>query len=451
MRVLLLNPPEVDEIKATKSAHARNNLVTLGLLYLASHLRSDHDVKVVDMSLLEQTASELPGIMDGFKPDIIGITSVITLWGTVLDLVHTAKRHAPDVVTVVGGANVSKYPAETLSHKDIDYIVVGIGQKPMLELCNRLEKRERDFDIENCYGQGRDYPSFTTVYSEEYHIDNFPFPDRLATPYDRYYASISPENPTTSMITSMGCPYKCAYCSSRIEQAFQLRKETMVVDEMAEIEQIGIRSILFQDDLFTIKLSRVKNVCEDIIRRGIRLNWSVKSRIDSIRPEMLDVMQRAGCSNIHFGIESGNDSTLRRMKKGYDVKKVRESIKMVKASGLQCTGNFMLAYPGEEEKDVLNTIEFAAELDLNMTHFGITYAMPMTELFYEGVRAGRHSGNDPWSEFTRNPDKGEDLFRIYASNTFSNDQLNRFLEIAFSKNRTLFDLNKEKQTCRSSG
>ena len=119
---------------------------------------------------------------------------------------------------------------------------------------------------------------------------------------------------------------------------------------------------------------------------------------------------------------------------------------MVKESGLHCTGNFMLAYPGEEEEDVLNTIEFAASLDLNMTHFGITYAMPMTELFYEGVKAGRHSANDPWSDFTRNPDKGEDLFRIYASNTFSTDQLNRFLDIAFSKNRTLFDLNKEKQT-----
>lgn len=445
MRILLINPPELNEIKATKSAHARNNLVTLGLLYLASHLKANHDVKVLDMSLLKQTTNELPGIIDGFKPNIIGITSVITLWGAVLDLIHAAKRHAPDVVTVVGGPNVSKYPAQTLSHKDVDYIIVGSGQKPMLELCNRLEKHEKDFKIENCYAQGREYSSLATVHSKEYHIDNFPFPDRLATPYDRYYASISPENPTTSMITSMGCPYKCAYCSSRVEQAFELRKETRVVDEMAGIEQIGIKSILFQDDLFTLKLNRVKNICEDIIHRGIKLNWSVKSRIDSIRPEMLDIMQQAGCSNIHFGIESGNDSTLRRMKKGYDVKKILETIKMVKESGLQCTGNFMLAYPGEEEKDVLNTIEFAAALDLNMTHFGITYAMPMTELFYEGVKAGRHSGNDPWSELTRNPNKGEDLFKIYASNTFNDDQLNRFLDIAFSKNRTLFDMNKEKQ------
>ncbi|OHB76653.1 MAG: hypothetical protein A2Z25_00405 [Planctomycetes bacterium RBG_16_55_9] len=445
MKMLLINPPEDNEIKATKSAHARNNLVTLGLLYLASHLKASHEVKVVDMALLKQSTNELPGIIDDFKPNVIGLTSVITLWGTVLELIHIAKRHAPEVTTVVGGPNVSKYPAETLSHRDVDYIIVGCGQKPMLDLCNRLERHEKDFEIENCYAQEREYESFTTVHSKEHHIDNFPFPDRLATPYERYDASISPENPTTSMITSMGCPYRCAYCSSRVEQAFQLRKETKVVEEMAEVEQLGIKSVLFQDDLFTIKSKRVKNICEDIIHRGIKLHWSVKSRIDSIRPGMLDLMQQAGCSNIHFGIESGNDSTLLRMKKGYDVKKIKEAIKMVKESGLPCTGNFMLAYPGEEEKDVLNTIEFAASLDLNMTHFGITYAMPMTELFYEGVEAGRHSANDPWSEFTRNPDKGEDLFKIYASNTFSTDQLNRFLDIAFSKNRTLFDLNKERQ------
>lgn len=445
MRILLINPNEINEIKATKSANARNNLAPLGLLYLASHLKSNYDVKVLDMALLNQTTNKLPLIIGQYKPDVIGITAVITLWGVVLDLIRTVKQCAPDVKIVVGGPNVSKYPEETLSHKEVDYIIVGGGQKPMLELCEKLEKHENTSEIENCYVQGQKYRRFKINISNAYNIDNFPFPDRLATPYNLYNASISPENPTTSMITSMGCPYKCAFCSSRMDHPFQLRKESLVVDEMVAIERIGIKSILFQDELFTITPNRIKTICDDIIQRGIKIHWSVKSRIDSLQPEILDIMLRSGCSNIHFGIESGNDATLLKMKKGYSAKKIKETIQMVQKSGLQCSGNFMLAYPGENEYDVLKTIEFATELNLDMTHFGVTFAIPGTELFDEGVRAGRHSGKDPWAAFTRNPSKGKDLFRIYASNTFTQDQLDHFLDLAFSKTRTLFDLNREKQ------
>lgn len=198
MRILLINPPELNEIKATKSADARNNLVPLGLLYLASHLKANHDVNILDMALFKQSTNELPGVIDSYKPNIIGITSVITLWGAVLDLIHTAKQSAPDVVTVIGGPNVSKYPAETLSHKDVDYIIVGSGQKPMLELCDRLEKHERNFQIENCYAQEREYHSLATINSKEYYIDNFPFPDRFATPYDRSNTVTSRPSPCSA-------------------------------------------------------------------------------------------------------------------------------------------------------------------------------------------------------------------------------------------------------------
>lgn len=446
MKILLVNPHETNEIKMTKSVEARDNLVPLGLLYIAAALKVEHDVKVVDMALLNLSTSDLPEMLDEFQPDLIGITCVITLWGTALELVQTAKSHAPDVITVVGGPNVSKYPAETLAHKEIDYIIVGSGQKPMLELCRKLERNEDDITIRNCFSNSKVYLDFPVLNTEEYHLDNFSFPDRAALPYKRYHASITAENPTTSMISSMGCPYRCAYCSSRIEQAFQLRKESLVVDEMSEIEQLGIKSTFFQDELFTLTEKRVKTICEDILHRGINLRWMLKARTDSIKPRMIDIMKKAGCMNIHFGIESGNDITLQRMRKGYNANKVKEVISMVKSSGLQCSGNFMLAYPGEQEDDVLRTIEFAASLELDMTHFGITYAIPMTELYYEGVKAGRHSGQDPWAEYTRNPfnQESKNLFKIYASDTFSDEQRNKFLDIAYSSCTTLFDLKKRR-------
>jgi radical SAM superfamily enzyme YgiQ (UPF0313 family) len=441
MKVLLINPSKQKEIHVDKVAKVRNNLPPLGLLYIASYLKSRHDIKVIDMSLSQSNMKDLIETIDNFSPDVVGLTSVITLWGTVVELIRAVKQHNPSITIVVGGPNASKYPEETLSHPEVDYVIVGIGQKPLMALCDTLEKGERDFRVENCFIHGVKYDSYGIVNTKEYRLDNYPFPDRRATPCEHYHASICPEAPTTSMVSSMGCPYKCAYCSCRIDQAYQLRSEDKVVDEMAEIESMGIRSILFQDELFTLKSSRVKRICKGIIDRGVKLNWLVKSRIDSIKPEMLEPMKEAGCFNIHFGIESGNDTTLERMRKGYTTAKVVEIIKMVKAAGMSCTGNFMLAYPGEDEKDILNTIDFAAELQLDMANFFLTHNVPMTDLYYEGIKAGRQS-KDAWSEYTRNPVNGDSL-TTYASDSFAEEQLHNFLDLAFSRTRTLFDLNRE--------
>jgi radical SAM superfamily enzyme YgiQ (UPF0313 family) len=419
------------------SQKARSPLPPLGLLYLAGHIKKHHTVKTIDMALSGQDIDELPSILESFQPDLVGVPAVIGLWPTVIDIFNLVKKVNPSIYTVVGGPNATQYPEETLSLQVIDFLITGIGQLPLMKLCDQLERGQTGEGIENCYVQGKSYSHYYTAYSKNYELDEFEFPDREAVPFRQYHVDFCADNPTTTMVTSMGCPFKCAFCDSH-NQRLQMRTAEKVADEMEVIQKMGIKSILFQDELFTLKPQRVRQICENLIERKISLHWSVKSRVDCIQPWMPELMKKSGCFNIHFGIESGNDSTLARMKKGYTTDLVRQAVQTVKAAGLSCSGNFMLAYPGEDEKDIRHTIAFAKELNIDLAQFSITLDLPRTELFADAVRTGRRNGN-PWSEFIRNPER-VNLVEMFSSELFPSEKLFDFLDDAHSCTKTLFDI-----------
>jgi radical SAM superfamily enzyme YgiQ (UPF0313 family) len=346
--------------------------------------------------------------------------------------------------TVVGGPNATYFPEETFCHKEIDYLIVGNGQKPLMDLCDKLEKGETCEGIDNCFVQGASYSRFDVVQTAEYGLDQFPFPDRTFTPYMEYTVPFCPENPATTMITSMGCPYRCAFCTT-VRPPLLILTTEKVVEELKAIHELGIKSVLFQDELFTADKRRVKEVCEALIDGDIRLHWTMKSRIDGIQSWMPELMKKAGCFNIHFGIESGNDDTLMRMKKGYTCDTIKKTVNLVKEAGLSVTGNFMLAYPGESDEDILQTIDFAKGLDLNISQFSLTIDSPGSELFEEAIKVGRRTHNY-LSDYVRHPDPdNSDLptALFSASDRFSQEELHVFLEKAYASTKTLFDVSRE--------
>jgi anaerobic magnesium-protoporphyrin IX monomethyl ester cyclase len=446
MRLLLIQPPDIGfDVSGLYpkgySKQARSILPPLGLLSLAAYLKERHVVYVLDMPILGQTVDDIPEALEKLRPDVVGITAVIDLWPSVLDTVREVKDYNPSIRTVIGGANATAYPEETLCHPEVDYVIVGNGQKPLMNLCNVLEVGWSGRRIENCYVQGVDYDKFDCVHSGDHHIGNFPYPDRYFTPTWEYTAPFCPENPSTTMITSMGCPYRCTFCTQR-RPPIQFCRVDAVIDEMEEIQNLGIRSILFQDELFTFRKDRVGRICEGLIERRVHLHWTVKSRVDTVRPWMLALMKKAGCFNVHFGFESGNDDTLKRMRKGYTREQIVDTVKMVRDAGLSCTGNFMLAYPGESERDILDNIAFAKSLNLDLAQFSITGDTPGAPLFDEALRLGRRK-KDFWSDFTAHSDPANSsipLERWSASDRFTREQLFSFLERAYAETRTLYDV-----------
>lgn len=443
MKILLLNPPKYGEfalfVLDDYNTKARSNQVPLGLLYLHSYLKDQYDVKVLDMNALEMPIYSIVNEIDTFQPDIIGITCVIAKWLTVKELARVVKMCSSAPV-VVGGVNPSLYPWETLQCKDIDYVVSGFGQIPFEKLCRRIKQKLETNHIHNVYTKNN-CDKYTKGSFDFIDVDAFPMPDRSVLPINDYTMPFFPENPCTSMITSMGCPYKCNFCACKNFKPVIFRNTENIIKELKHIESIGIKSVLFQDELFTMSIGRIKELCSAIISNNIHLHWSVRSRANLVHLSSLEFMKEAGCFNIHLGIESGTDRILSEMKKGITKGQALASVNTIKKAGLSCTASFMIGYPQEQYDEIMETIHFAQNLDLNNCQFFITQPEPNTEL-YEKVKNTHHLPNDIYSDFVLNPDN-VDLKQNIASSVFTREELEKLLMIAYEKTNNLYKI-KEK-------
>jgi radical SAM superfamily enzyme YgiQ (UPF0313 family) len=151
-------------------------------------------------------------------------------------------------------------------------------------------------------------------------------------------------------------------------------------------------------------------------------------------------MKKAGCFNIHLGIESGNDRILEKMKKNITVEQIRKAVQTIKSVGLSCSASFMIGYLSETREEILNTIEFAVELELNNCQFYITQPEPGTELYRElGIEG------DIYRRFTSDP-TSVDLRNNLATDKFSREELVEFVRLAYTKTNNLYKI-KETKKC----
>ncbi len=174
------------------------------------------------------------------------------------------------------------------------------------------------------------------------------------------------------------------------------RSVNNIVDEVEEIEALGYDRVWFSDDCFTLNRNHLLDVCKEICRRGLDVGWECLSRVDTMDSEVAEGMKRAGCIGVFFGIESGNDSVLSLMKKRITTAQAQRAVYAAKAAGLKVGAFFIVGYPGESNKTVLDTVRFASGLPLDYLSFTLPYPIPGTPL-YERVKDHGVSIED-WEE-----------------------------------------------------
>ena len=118
-----------------------------------------------------------------------------------------------------------------------------------------------------------------------------------------------------------------------------------------------------------------------MIKEKIDLTWICNSRVDTLTLDMMKLMKKAGCHLIKFGVESGNQEILNKIGKGIKLEQVVNAVKWAKEVGLEVVGFFMIALPGETEKTMQDTINFAKRLDLDMAKLSIMIPLPATAVF----------------------------------------------------------------------
>jgi radical SAM superfamily enzyme YgiQ (UPF0313 family) len=235
-------------------------------------------------------------------------------------------------------------------------------------------------------------------------LDDLPLPRHDLLPLGRYRAPLV-GGPYAFVVTSRGCPAGCRFCIKHVSygRSVRWRSPDHVLDEIEALVALGVRDIHMYADLFTLNREHVLGICEGIQSRfhdgrGKRIRWTCNSRVDFVDEEMLHAMARSGCWMISWGIESGSDAMLQRMRKGTNVALVERALRWAKRAGIRNWGYFIIGLPGETDETIRQTIALAKRLPLDLALFHIAAPHPGTPFFFEVVENGWFRAGTRWEQ-----------------------------------------------------
>jgi radical SAM superfamily enzyme YgiQ (UPF0313 family) len=337
----------------------------LGVCYVAAACEeAGADITILDYIVRKYSPEKLASEMDAFRPDVIGANSVTMNFKGAAAIMQDAKRHNPDVITMMGGPHVSFDAAGTLNkYPGIDLIVIGEGEETIKELLPVIHNRSKWEHVAGIAFR-KDGEVFFTGRRELIHdLDTLPKPARHLLPMNRYQALGFP----VSIITSRGCPNQCIFCLGRRMVGYKVRYRSpkLVVDEVEEILSYGFTRINIADDLFTSNKDRVRIFCDEIKKRGIKFTWTAFSRVNTVDEEVLAMMKETGCDTVSFGIETGNTDMLKRIRKGITLEQARKAVEACRKTGVTPHASFVIGLPGETHESINDTKTFAESLGID--------------------------------------------------------------------------------------
>ena len=315
----------------------------LGLLYLATWLDSrGYQAQIVDLS------SMLPGQWPDVIPpaDIYGFSTYTTTYHRTLNVMQIVKQINPRAWRVAGGPHASALPESVA--RDFDFVVLGEGEEAILRLVRAWEHGE----------------TLPRVLSETpiSNLDWLPFPDYSLVDVASYHRTVGGRL-SLSILSSRGCSYRCAFCNSIImgsRRRVRFRSAVNVVEEIRLLKATrGITSFRFQDDIFTLNLSRLREMMTSL--SDLDITFRCFGRVDQCDPQVAGLLYEGGCRHIAFGVESGSPAILDRMRKGQTVDDIRKGIANARASGLMVRVYLMVGFPGETWGTVQDTVDLVLE------------------------------------------------------------------------------------------
>lgn len=404
MKVVLIKPTQETWAIASPGSVVTNEAgiyPPLGLLQLATgeRRRGRHEIAIIDMVAEGMTLDGLHAFLEREKPMAVGVTLHTDNLADGFNVITVVKRVSPSITVVAGGPHVGMYPRETMALAGIDCAVCGEADGVFGELLDRIEAGRPVDDMPGVVTRGNGDRPVTKL--EFANLDELPMPDYTLLPYKKYCSVLTRKNPIAIIMTTRGCPFKCNYCPAGGTK-LRRRSPALVADEVERCLALGIRDILFFDEIFALDHARVNELCALFAARGLKFRWNIRTRVDNITPEIVDVLRRGGCNLIQFGIESGTDRIQKMMNKNLNLDDVRTRIGWVRKAGILTYGNFMIGSPTETEEEIDATVAFAKKLKLDFAVFSITTLMPKTEYFNRAFREGKIA-RDFWADYIVNP------------------------------------------------
>jgi radical SAM superfamily enzyme YgiQ (UPF0313 family) len=395
MRALLLYPSLRKEIIGYGDLGAIAE--PLALEYLAAGaLEDSHEVRILDLRL---HPDDLETTLADFQPDLVGVTGYSMHVLRNLALCRRVKELLPTCWTVVGGHHATLLP-EDYFEPQVDLVVCGEGVHPFREILRLLESGREVRDVPGVWSRidGR-FASGGAPLS--YGIDSIPPPDRTLTAGDRDSYFIDWMRPIALLRTTLGCPYRCSFCSLwRIQDGrYHIRDVDRVVEEIASVPE---ESIFLVDDEAFVNAKRMARLAEAIRSAGLRKKYFTYCRIDTLQrhPEMLASWVEIGLERLFIGIEAVTPEELKSYNKRLEVAQIETGLRRAAELGISVFGGFIVN-PGYTPKAFKQLIRFIEHNRVDYPSFTILTPLPGTDALatFDEVIERQPNGRPNWELF----------------------------------------------------
>jgi radical SAM superfamily enzyme YgiQ (UPF0313 family) len=366
----------------------------LGAATLAAQLRRlAIETRVFDCTF--GTFEQLRADLLGYEPDIVGVSSMVSLTRNTLRVAEMVRTSLPHSLLVAGGPMPTVFPRRYTGRFDV--VFRGEADLSFPRFCRDFFARRAspqtmgalplDFYpglfVPN-HGLAVDNP---TVHHDEGELESFPPPDRSDFDHAAYQEAWrrATGSKVTSIIVTLGCPFGCDFCSKPVFGSVVRRRSLDAV--FAEIEQLcdlGYDALWIADDTFTLSRPHLAEFCRRMSGRQAtrrKMSWSCLSRVDGIDPAMARMMEEAGCRRVYLGLESGSQVTLDLMNKQVTVAEGIRAVHIYRNAGIEVAGFFIVGYPGEPVSSIEETFRLALTLPLDEISFNVPYPLPGSRLF----------------------------------------------------------------------
>jgi len=399
MKILLINPPPYvhsEKARFLERAPTKTYTMPLGLGYIASVLEKDgHEVSILDAYVKKYSHEEVADFIRDHRPDVIGLSCLSDQRASWFKLIPLIRAVDNTIKIVLGGPHPTLMVRQVLTHFRPDAIVIGEGEETMRELIRTWENKGDLNEVRGIAFMNHEEVVITAPRDRIGDLDQLPFPAYHLVNLSDYsgwdfmeglYRILGLEKPPAyaAISTSRGCVGNCGYCSTPLiwKRRWTQRSATNVADEMEMLKrEYGIEFIIMTDDIFTVNQKRVISLCEELLRRNLKLMWGFETAVNLVSSELLNLAKRAGCCCILYGVESGSEDVLSKVSKRIKEEDVVRAFGMTRDAGIVSGAFLMVGNPGENEQSINATISLLRKIKPDIILPQIAMITPGTKIF----------------------------------------------------------------------
>ncbi|MGD0280386.1 MAG: radical SAM protein, partial [Smithella sp.] len=369
MKFIFINPPR--EIKSNNIWNIINSEnPPLGLSLLAAIWEEQgHTSQIIDAAALRLS---IPEIIAGINPatDFVGITATTPEISSASVIAQKVREEFPHIKIIMGGVHPTVFHEELVRNNICDMVVRNEGEIPITELAKGTPLNL----IPNLTWRNSQNEVIINPDSAKHvDLDRLPFPVYDKLPMHLYHSALgaAKQEPSIGMMTSRGCPGKCTFCfSAMFGSQIRFMSPVRIIQHIEYLQKkYGIREISFYDDTFSADKQRVAELCHLILAKKIRLSWSCFARVDTVKPDLLLLMKKAGCHQIMYGFETTNENILKNINKKTHLEQFHKALIWTRAAKINIRGAFMLGNPGETSASMEETIDYAKNAGIQLAVF----------------------------------------------------------------------------------